>query len=136
MEEARDSRGVLMTVNLWLATLYLAPVLIIVANYFKPNPRLYFFPLSMFIYAGAVYFSPVIGYEVNYLELNSWLFFIISIIGAFSFMYVLRYIRRITLIEDSSNEFNCDVREEFEKISEENNYLRNKLNQEAKRYER
>lgn len=135
MAEARDSRGVLLTVNIWLATLYIAPVIIIIANYFRPNPRLYFFPLLMFFYAGAVYFSPVIGYEVNYLQLNSWLFFVASFVGAFCFMYLLKYIRRIILLEDDNEAFHKDVIDGVQRLVEENNQLRNKLNQETKRYE-
>lgn len=136
MEQARDSRGVLMTVNIWLATLYLSPVIIIVANFFKPNPKIYFFPLCMFLYAGAVYFSPVIGYEVNYLQLNSWLFFTVSVFGSICFMYALKYIRRLTLVENSDENIYHDFTTEFNKLTEENNYLKNKLNQETKRYER
>ena len=136
MAEARDSRGVLLTVNIWLATLYIAPVVIIIANYFKPNPRLYFLPLLMFSYAGAVYFSPVIGNEVNYLQLNSWLFFVISFVGSLCFMYVLKYVRRITLLEDSEVELHEDYMNEVRNLIQENKQLRNKLNQETKGYER
>ncbi len=132
MEEARDSRGVLLTVNIWLATLYIAPVVIIVANYFKPNPWLNFFPLLMFFYAGAVYFSPVIGYEVNYLAQNSWLFFIISFFGALCFMYLLKYVRRVTLLEEEENLLNDEIADEFSRLNSEINDLKNKLNQETK----
>lgn len=132
MAEARDSRGVLMTVNIWLATLYIAPVVIIVANYFKPNPWLNFFPLLMFFYAGAVYFSPVIGYEVNYLAQNSWLFFVISLFGALCFMYLLKYVRRITLLEEEESLLNDEIEAEFNRLTSEINELKNKLNQETK----
>lgn len=132
MEEARDSRGVLMTVNIWLATLYIAPVVIIVANYFKPNPWFYFFPLFMFFYAGAVYFSPVIGYEVNYLSQNSWLFFVISFFGAICFMYLLMYVRRINLLEDEEGLLNEEIQNEFKRLNTEISTLKNKLNQETK----
>ncbi|WP_223559564.1 hypothetical protein [Chryseobacterium lathyri] len=127
MEDARDSRGVLMTVNIWLATLYIAPVILITATYFKPNPRLYFFPLSMFLYAGAVYFSPIIGKEVNYLQLNSWLFFVISVVGTLCFMYVLRYVRLLTIVENAENIFQEDVKDRFDKLANENSQLKNKI---------
>lgn len=124
MEDMKDSRGVLLTVDIWLATLYFSPVLIILATVLRPNPRLYFFPLCMFLYAGAVYFSPVFGNEVNYLKLNSWLFFVISFIGALCFMYLLKYVRRIVLVENSEDNFNIDIQEEMERLSEENNKLK------------
>jgi len=127
MNEARDSRGVLMTVNIWLATLYLSPVILIIATYFRPNPKLYFFPLCMFLYAGAVYFSPIIGKEVNYLQLNSWLFFVISVFSALCFMYTLRYVRMLTLVETSESDFHEDVKEKFDMLTAENDRLKNKI---------
>jgi|GEM_PF-3855670 len=136
MAEARDSRGVLITVDIWLSSLYIAPVLIIIANYFRPNPRLYFFPLLMFFYAGAVYFSPVIGNEVNYLQLNSWLFFLASFFGSICFMYMLKHVRRITLLEDNDSKFYEDIEDGVERLIEENKLLKEKLNQETNRYER
>ncbi|SHF16518.1 hypothetical protein [Chryseobacterium vrystaatense] len=128
----KDSTGVKITVDIWLATLYIAPVFIIAAVTFKPNPKFYFFPLFMFCYTGLVYFSPIIGYKVDFFKTNSLLTAVACIIAVMAFMYLLKYIRRITLYEDSENDFHMDAKEEFEKLIQENHELKTKLKSENK----
>lgn len=127
IKDAKDSTGVKITVDIWLATLYIAPVFIITAVNFKPNPKFYFFPLFMFCYTGLVYFSPVLGYRVDFLKINSSLTAFGSAMAVLAFMYLLKYIRRIAMSEEASEDFYLDIKEEFEKLNQENDKLKTKL---------
>ncbi|WPO89923.1 hypothetical protein [Chryseobacterium sp. HR92] len=132
MDTLKDSQGVLVTVDIWLVTLFISPALILLAISFKPNPKLYFFPLLTSFYSGTVYFSPIIGNKVDFLKVNSWTFFTVSVIGTILYMWLLKYIRRVRLEEGASDNFQKDLIEEIEKLSAENDRLKNKLNQETK----
>ena len=135
MKDLKDSEGVLVTVDIWLATLYISPAIIILASSFKPNPKLYFLPLFMFFYSGVVYFSPILGKEVDFLKFNSWLAFVISLVGALAFMYTIKYVRLINLSEIAHDNFYYDVKNEFEKLQQENTELKTKLELLQKEYE-
>lgn len=123
----RDSTDVLITVNIWLATLYLAPTVILIAVSFKPNPNLYILPITMYFYSGMVYFAPTWGYTVNFLKFNSIITAIYSILAALAVLLITRYVKRLALNEKSNEDFYDDVREEFQKLQEENDELKSKI---------
>lgn len=134
--EMKDSTGVLITTNIWLATLYISPSIIILATQFKPNPRLYFFPLAIFFYTGLIYFAPTFGFKIDFLLFNSITTAIISILAGLAQVFLLKYVRRITLEESIHTDFISDVKLEFEKLKQENTFLKEKILTQNGKYER
>lgn len=122
-----DSRGTIISVNIWQGCLYTSAVLIAVAAFFKPNMKIYYFPIVINAYSAIVYFAPIFGYNVKFLALNSWLAAIISLATTIPIMWMLQYIKALTIVEDNNSIFYQDVKDEFEKLNLENNTLKNKL---------
>jgi membrane protein implicated in regulation of membrane protease activity len=132
MKEIRDSQGVLVTVDIWLTTLYLSPAILILATTLKPHPKLYFFPLFTFFYTAFVYFAPLLGYKVDFLRFNSWMAIVAAIISAVLYMLLLRYVRYHTLEENSNDLMLQDMKQEYDKLRKENHELKIKLNTPSK----
>ena len=128
MDTMRDSQGVLVTVDIWLITLFFSPSLIITATWFRPNPKLYFFPLLTSFYSTAVYVSPLIGKKVDFLKVNSWTFFLFSFIGVLLYMWLLKYIKWLRLEEKANDNFQSDLIEELKALKEENIKLKSEIN--------
>lgn len=129
MDTLTDSQGVLITVDIWLVTLFFSPAVIILAMSFKPNPKMYFFPLLTSFYSTAVYFSPMLGKKVDFLTVNSWTFFVVAVVGALLYMWLLKYIRLLRLEERAHVDFQTDLIDELKKTKEENKRLKETLNQ-------
>ncbi|CAD0220428.1 hypothetical protein [Chryseobacterium sp. JV274] len=129
MDTLKDSQGVLVTVDIWLVTLFISPALILLAVSFRPNPKLYFFPLLTSFYSGTVYFSPILGGKVDFLKVNSWTFFIVSAAGALLYMWLLKYIRWLRLDENASDHFKNDLKEEIKRLKQENEQLKSNKHQ-------
>lgn len=132
MAEMKDSRGVFVTVDIWLTTLYLSPAILILATTLKPHPKLYFFPLFTFFYTAFVYFSPLLGYNVDFLKFNSWMAIVAAVISSILYMFLLKYIRLHTLEEDSNFDMIQDMKEEYDKLRLENQELKLNINSQIK----
>lgn len=132
----RDSTDTLISTNIWLGTLYVAPTIILIAVNFKPNPKLYVLPITMYFYTGMVYYAPILGFKINFLRINSFIAGIYSVLAAMAVMFIIRYIKRLVLDEETNEEFYNDTREEFKILQDEIDELKLKLKtQEKKNYE-
>ncbi|MGE8528465.1 hypothetical protein [Chryseobacterium rhizosphaerae] len=127
LDESRDTRGVPISTDIWIASVYLAPVFIIIAAFFRPNYKIYTFPLVIFFYSAVVYYAPIFGYDVKFLRWNSWLALLASIIAGVCLYFVLKHVRWVELEENASDDFYDDVLEKFEKLNEENKNLRSQI---------
>lgn len=79
LQTARDIRGALLRDDIWLATLYFSPALIIIAAQFKPYVYAYHFPLFAYTYTGIMYFAPYLGFDMEPSWGNRILIFILVI---------------------------------------------------------
>lgn len=127
MKEMKDSAGVLVTVDIWLTTLYLSPAILILATTLKPHPKLYFFPLFTFFYTAFVYFAPLLGFKIDFLRFNSWMAIIAAVIAAMLYMMLLKYVRFHTLEENSNYDMFKDMKEQYDELRRENQELKTKL---------
>lgn len=127
MKEMKDSAGVLLTVDIWLTTLYLSPAILILATTLRPHPKLYFFPLFTFFYTAFVYFAPILGYKVDFLRFNSWMAVIAAIASAILYMILLKYVRFYTLAEDNNDNMLEDLKLQYYKVKNENSELKLKI---------
>lgn len=128
----KDSTGTLFTIHIWLGSLYCAPLLIIIAVSFKPNPKLYLLPIFMYFYSAMIYFAPTFGYHVNFLKFNSILTAVCSLFAGIAVMFIIRYIRRLVLEESTNDEFLEDVKAEFQRLKNENNSLKDQIKTQEK----
>lgn len=60
-----DVRDALITTDIWVSTLYLSPVLIIIASQLRPHIWSYQFPLFTFLYTAIMFFLPVLGFNIE-----------------------------------------------------------------------
>lgn len=127
MKEMKDSAGVLVTVDIWLTTLYLSPAILILATTLKPHPKLYFFPLFTFFYTAFVYFAPLLGFKIDFLRFNSWMAIVAAVITAILYMMLLKYVRFHTLEENSNYDMFKDMKEQYDELRRENQELKTKL---------
>jgi hypothetical protein len=132
MAEMKDSRDVFVTVDIWLTTLYLSPAIIILATTLKPHPKLYFFPFFTFFYTAIVYFAPILGYKIDFLRFNSWMAIVGAVVCSVLYMLLLKYIRLHTLEENSHELMLQDMKEEYNKLREENQKLKSQINTQNK----
>lgn len=124
-----DSRGVLLSTNIWIASVYLSPVFIITSFFFQTNKKIYFFPLFIFFYSAIVYYAPIFNYHIKFLAFNSWLALIVSIVAAFLFIWLFGILKWIKLEEISNDDMLNDMKFEYDKLREENRQLKTKLNE-------
>lgn len=123
-----DSRGVLISSNIWIGSVYLSPVLIITSYFFKINPKLLFYPLLVFFYSAIVYYSPIFGYDVKFLKLNSWLALLLSAASAFAYILVFTHMKWLKLEENANEVMVEDFRNEYTKLVIENESLKKRQN--------
>lgn len=122
-----DSRGTIISVNIWQGCLYLSSVFIACSVFFKTSQKLYYYPIAINAYSAIVYFSPVFGFKVKFLELNSWLAAIISIIITYPIMLMLNHFSLLSLEEKAEVNFQEDLKIEIKKLNLENKKLKHQL---------
>lgn len=127
LDTIRDLRGVKISVDIWQGSLYAAPVCIAIAAFYRPHKKLYYFPITMSAYGSIIYFAPIFGYDVHFMEWNSWLAGLISMVATLPIMKMLQNVKYLSLVETSDDDFYDDVLEKMEELHSENEELKQKL---------
>jgi len=127
LDSDKDARGVYLSVNIWQGSLYLSAVFIAFASFFKPDKKIYYYPIVINTYSAIVYYAPIWGYNIKFLQLNSWLAALISILITFPIMRMLKRVRLLTLHEKTNDDFQSDLIHEIKKLNQENKRLKSHL---------
>ncbi|MCE4064296.1 hypothetical protein LXM63_04265 [Chryseobacterium gleum] len=122
-----DSRGVVLSINIWQGCLYTSSVFIAMAPFFNVSKKLYYYPIAINAYSAIVYFAPIFGYNVKFLELNSWLAAIISIAITYPIMLMLKHMRYLSLEEKATGDFQDDLIDKIKKLDQENKKLKQQI---------
>lgn len=122
-----DSRGVVLSINIWQGCLYTSSAFIAMSAFFKISKKLYYYPIAINAYSAIVYFSPIFGFKVKFLELNSWLAALISIAITYPIMLMLKHIKYLNLEEKAENDFQSDLIHEIKKLNQENIKLKHQI---------
>lgn len=128
LDSLTDSRGVVLSINIWQGCLYASSVLLAASAFFKPNFKLYYYPIAINAYSSIVYFSPIFGYKIKFLQLNSLLAGVVSLIISYPIFYMLKHVRLLTLQEKATDDFQADLIHEIKKLNSENKKLKSDLN--------
>ncbi len=127
LDVIQDSRGVVLSINIWQGCLYMSSVFIALAAFFNPSKKLYYLPIAINAYSAIVYFAPIFGIQVRFLALNSWLAAVISIAITYPIMLMLKHVRYLNLEERAKDEFQSDLIEEIKKLNQENIKLKHQI---------
>lgn len=126
LDVIKDNRGVILSVNIWQGCLYTSSVLIAIAAFYKPNKNIYYYPIAINAYSAIVYFAPIWGFNIKFLEWNSWLAAMISMIITIPIILILKHIRLLSLEEKATDDFHNDLIAKIRNLSQENKKLKNK----------
>lgn len=127
LDVIEDNRGVVLSINIWQGCLYTSAVLIALSAFFNPSKKLYYYPIVINAYSAIVYFAPIFGFQVRFLELNSWLAAIISIAITYPIMLMLKHVKYLNLEERANDDFQNDLITEIRKLDQENKRLKHQI---------